>query len=217
MLKEAKLQGPVETTASDAPSRRRHAGESTQTASPALALSQRAAAPDPSFARDSYAATAFAEIVDRSLHSAIARFTAGLSPMALTAAYLDWASHLAFLPGKRIQLVEKARQEGASDRQLRGTSRHGATTRRACIEPLPQDRRFDGACVAALAVRPDLPVVPADAAVVAQRHDRGSRRHAAARGHGGLRHPPDAGHVLAVELPGDESGGACSERARVAA
>ena len=143
MLKEAKLQGPVETTASDAPSRRRHAGESTQTASPALALSQRAAAPDPSFARDSYAATAFAEIVDRSLHSAIARFTAGLSPMALTAAYLDWASHLAFLPGKRFQLVEKAVKKALRIVNYAAHRTWSNDTAR-CIAPLPQDRRFDG-------------------------------------------------------------------------
>jgi hypothetical protein len=33
--------------------------------------------------RDSYAVTAIADITDRSLHAAIARFTAGLSPAAL--------------------------------------------------------------------------------------------------------------------------------------
>ncbi len=31
----------------------------------------------------------------------------GLSPMAQVAAYWDWASHLAFAPGKRLQLAEK--------------------------------------------------------------------------------------------------------------
>src|SRR5450830_1056616 len=50
--------------------------------------------------RDSYAVTAFAEIVDRSLHATAARFTFGLSPAALAEAYLDWATHLAFSPGK---------------------------------------------------------------------------------------------------------------------
>ncbi len=33
--------------------------------------------------RDSYAATAFAEVLDRSLHAAMARFTVGVSPMTL--------------------------------------------------------------------------------------------------------------------------------------
>jgi polyhydroxyalkanoate synthase len=39
--------------------------------------------------RDSYAMTAFAEIVDRSLHATAARFTMGLSPAALAEAYLE--------------------------------------------------------------------------------------------------------------------------------
>ena len=51
--------------------------------------------------RDSYATTALADITDRSLHAAVARFTAGLSPAALTYAYLHWATHLADAPGKR--------------------------------------------------------------------------------------------------------------------
>ena len=58
--------------------------------------------------RDSYAVTAIADITDRSLHAAIARFTAGISPAALAHAYLDWATHLAYSPGKRLQLVDKA-------------------------------------------------------------------------------------------------------------
>ena len=67
------------------------------------------ASDDESLSRDSYAATAFADIVDRSIHAASARFTTSLlSSIAFTGAYLDWASHLAFLPGKRSRLVEKA-------------------------------------------------------------------------------------------------------------
>jgi polyhydroxyalkanoate synthase len=97
--------------------------------------------------RDSYAVTAFGDIVDRSLHAAVARFTFGLSPAALAKAHLDWATQLTFAPGKRMQLVDKATRkairfanfayqcalEGAKDKATR------------CIEPLPQDRRFDGA------------------------------------------------------------------------
>ena len=59
-------------------------------------------------ARDSYATTALAEITDRALHATLARFTAGLSPAAMAQAYWDWATHLAFAPGKRAQLVDKA-------------------------------------------------------------------------------------------------------------
>ena len=46
---------------------------------------------EPVFLRDSYASTAFAELIDRSSHAAMARFTAGLSPMTLIGAYADWA------------------------------------------------------------------------------------------------------------------------------
>ena len=58
--------------------------------------------------RDSHSVTALAEITDRSLHAATARFTGGLSPAALAHAYLDWATHLAYAPGKRLQLGDKA-------------------------------------------------------------------------------------------------------------
>ena len=99
-------------------------------------------AQDPSFIRDSYASTAFADVIDRSMHAGIARFTTGLSPIALIDAYLDWASHLLFSPGKRSLLAEKA------FRKALRFARHAAlrTQRKdvePCIAPLPQDHRFD--------------------------------------------------------------------------
>ena len=57
---------------------------------------------------DSYSVTALADITDRSLHAAIARFTAGMSPASLVEAYSDWLTHLTYAPGKRAQLVDKA-------------------------------------------------------------------------------------------------------------
>jgi len=99
-------------------------------------------APDPSFLRDSYASTAFAETIDRSLNAAVARYSTGLSPMALVSAYWDWASHLAFAPGKRLQLSEKAAKKSlrlANYAMRRAMHLDGMEP---CIEPLPQDRRF---------------------------------------------------------------------------
>lgn len=92
--------------------------------------------------RDSYAVTALSDILDRSLHAAAARLTVGLSPAALTEAYLDWATHLAFAPGKRLQLVDKAARK--SIRLANFIQRCGTTGSELapCIEPLPQDRRF---------------------------------------------------------------------------
>jgi polyhydroxyalkanoate synthase len=108
------------------------------------ALSSRSGATKPNDCRDPYAVTAVADIVDRSLHAAMARFTAGLSPAALAHACLDWAMHLAYAPGKRIQLVDKAVRK--SVRFANYACRHSpnAALPEPCIEPLPQDRRFVG-------------------------------------------------------------------------
>src|SRR5579863_1228535 len=93
--------------------------------------------------RDTYAVTAIADITDRSLHAATARFTAGLSLSSLAQAYLDWLMHLIYSPGKRLQLVDKA---------VRKVVRFASYAARSpledkgscCIEPLPQDSRFAG-------------------------------------------------------------------------
>jgi poly[(R)-3-hydroxyalkanoate] polymerase subunit PhaC len=95
--------------------------------------------------RDSYAVTAVADITDRSLHAAIARFTFGLSPAALAKAYFDWATHLAVSPGKRMQLVEKAARKSIRFANYAIRSASQGVVPSYCIEPLPQDRRFDGA------------------------------------------------------------------------
>ena len=49
--------------------------------------------------------TASLQGLDRSLHSAMAAFTGGLSPTALAGAYLDWWTHLALSPGKQLELL----------------------------------------------------------------------------------------------------------------
>lgn len=101
-----------------------------------------AGAPMQPAARDSYAVTAIADITDRSLHATIARVTAGLSPAAMAHVYLDWATHLAYSPGKRAQLVDKAMRKAfrLANYACRCALEGGKTAR--CIEPLPQDKRF---------------------------------------------------------------------------
>ena len=104
----------------------------------------RAVTIDPPLLRDSYSSTALAEIIDRSVHASTGRFTVGLSPMMLISAYMDWMAHLAYSPGKRLQLVEKALKKSirlgvyASRRLADGNELE------PCIAPLPQDRRFLG-------------------------------------------------------------------------
>lgn len=82
--------------------------------------------------------------LDRLVHSSLARLTGGLSPAALAAAYLDWATHLAFSPGKQWQLANKGvRQSLRWANQVQQQCLSGGTAA-PCIEPLPQDRRFRG-------------------------------------------------------------------------
>jgi len=92
---------------------------------------------------DSYASTELQNILDRSLHATAARLTGGISPGALAGAYWDWAVHLGVSPGKQAQLIEKAvkkwlRLAGYCGRCMRGDDCP------ACIDPLPQDKRFNG-------------------------------------------------------------------------
>ena len=106
------------------------------------AETRRAAAAETALLHDSYGSTAFAEILDRSLHAAIARFTTGLAPMTLIGAYSDWAAHLAAAPGKQMQLAEKAvrKWQRIANYAVRRTL--APEDAEPCIEPLAQDRRF---------------------------------------------------------------------------
>ncbi len=83
-----------------------------------------------------------ASVLDRSVHAAIARATLGLSPAALMGATWDWISHLAFSPGKQGALSVKAlRKLVRLSNFLAACAAHGGQAE-ACIEPLPQDKRF---------------------------------------------------------------------------
>ncbi|MAT52292.1 MAG: poly-beta-hydroxybutyrate polymerase [Porticoccaceae bacterium] len=96
---------------------------------------------------DAYAVTAFGDIVDRSLHAALAHVTGGLSPAAMVQTWLDWASHMAMSPGKQMQLVHKGLRKSARLARYATQSAQAALRGESCeqcIEPLPQDRRFQG-------------------------------------------------------------------------
>ena len=100
--------------------------------------------PPPQTDRDSYSSTALADVLNRTTHASLAKFTLGLSPASLMAAYFDWLIHLIAAPGKQIQLTEKAiRKLVRLQRFITECTAHqsGADSR---IEPLPQDRRFTG-------------------------------------------------------------------------
>jgi polyhydroxyalkanoate synthase len=82
-------------------------------------------------------------VLDRTLHASMARYTLGLSPRAMWSAYLDWFSGAAFSPGKQAQLLHKAQRKWmrylAYAQACLTDPQHPPAD---CIEPLSQDHRF---------------------------------------------------------------------------
>ena len=81
------------------------------------------------------------ENIDRTVNATMARFTAGISPVALAMDYFEWLSHLAASPDKQLQLAEKAVRKGGRFGLYAMASMIDPETR-CCIDPLPQDHRF---------------------------------------------------------------------------
>ncbi|MGA7815638.1 poly-beta-hydroxybutyrate polymerase N-terminal domain-containing protein, partial [Caballeronia sp.] len=75
------------------------------------------------------------------MEAAIARFTRGLSPAALSLAFSDWLIHLASAPGKRAVLASlyAANAVQIRDYVLRGLTGNAAAP---LAEPAPADHRF---------------------------------------------------------------------------
>ncbi|WP_341703120.1 alpha/beta fold hydrolase [Ferrovibrio sp.] len=80
--------------------------------------------------------------LDRLVNAALARITAGISPLALPAAYLDWGMHLALSPGKQLELVRKAQRKMTRFALYAAGCAAQGGQGSTCIEPLAQDRRF---------------------------------------------------------------------------
>ncbi|WP_283805856.1 alpha/beta fold hydrolase [Bradyrhizobium sp. ARR65] len=81
-------------------------------------------------------------MADRAFHAMLARLTGGISPAALSLAYMDWAWNLATAPQRQMEIVQEAvrgagRLLGAG---LRVTAPDQAPW--SLIKPQPQDRRF---------------------------------------------------------------------------
>ncbi len=85
-----------------------------------------------------------ASSLDRLIDAQLGRFTLGLSPDSLMLAYLDWLVHLAWAPGKQLELLREAQRNLI---RLGAYAAHAARDPRTppCIAPLPQDHRFTGA------------------------------------------------------------------------
>jgi polyhydroxyalkanoate synthase len=72
-----------------------------------------------------------------------ASLTGGVSPVALSLAYLDWATHLAAAPQRRVEIAQNALD---SARQFFDSTLHFFSPGQgpwALIKPQPQDRRFE--------------------------------------------------------------------------
>ena len=100
--------------------------------------------------------------IDRLIHAHIGRATAGISPAALALAYVDWAVHLASSPGKQAAAGREGRAQGAFASAIyaarpRPTRRLSAPASSRCRRTSASRRG-----VAAVAVQPDLPGVPAE-------------------------------------------------------
>lgn len=78
---------------------------------------------------------------DAPFHQSIARLTSGLSPLALSQAYTDWAQHLRLSPDKQIELLNESARQWQRFLSYCGPA---CVDRECpvCIEPLPQDKRF---------------------------------------------------------------------------
>jgi polyhydroxyalkanoate synthase subunit PhaC len=79
---------------------------------------------------------------DRAFHAMLAGLTGGISPVALSLAYFDWAAHLAASPQRRMAISQDALQ---STNQFLETALHCFSSGQgpwSLIKPQPQDRRF---------------------------------------------------------------------------
>lgn len=80
--------------------------------------------------------------VDRAFHAMLARLTGGISPAALSLAFIDWSMHLAGAPQRQLEIL---RDGCASTAALLATAARDLTptsTPWSQIRPQPQDRRF---------------------------------------------------------------------------
>src|SRR5665811_1822444 len=76
---------------------------------------------------------------DRAFHAMLARLTGGISPVALSLAYIDWASHLASAPQREMEVARDAAQNG---QQLFETALQYFSSGKgpwSLIKPQPQD------------------------------------------------------------------------------
>ena len=78
--------------------------------------------------------------LDRAFHAMLARFTGGISPVALSLAWLDWSAHLAAAPERQMQMFRSGLRD--TGRFLRAVAHATSQKPWSVIEPQGRDRRF---------------------------------------------------------------------------
>ena len=79
---------------------------------------------------------------DRALHALAARLTSGISPVALSLAFIDWASHLAAAPQRRMEIAQEGMRDAAGFLETAAHYFSPGQGPWSLIKPKPQDRRF---------------------------------------------------------------------------
>jgi len=79
---------------------------------------------------------------DRALHALAARLTSGISPVALSLAFIDWASHLAAAPQRRMEIAQEGMRDAAGFLETASHYFSPGQGPWSLIKPKPQDRRF---------------------------------------------------------------------------
>ena len=82
------------------------------------------------------------ESVDRAVHAALAQFSGGISPVALSLAYIDWLSHLATSPQRQLEISQEAVCNGRRFFDAAGHFFSAGGGPWSLIKPQAQDRRF---------------------------------------------------------------------------
>ena len=92
-------------------------------------------------ASDVDSAALVARHTDQLARALLARWTLGVSPVAIGLAFGDWLMHMASSPGKQVELVRKLSRKSLRYAWFIWMLAQGHECP-ACIEPLPGDRRF---------------------------------------------------------------------------
>lgn len=80
--------------------------------------------------------------LDRAFHAMLARFTGGISPAALSLAWLDWSSHLAAAPQRQMEIARNVLRDSGRFLEAAAQATSPGQKPWSVIEPQGRDRRF---------------------------------------------------------------------------